>query len=215
MGDVRKLWIEGPAGRLEAALRVAPKPRGAAVLAHPHPLHGGTLHNPVMFHSDRALHREGFTTLRFNFRGVGSSDGAHDAGRGEVEDLAACVSWIRGIAGNAPLLTVGYSFGSWCALRHAAVEPAVRAVVGIGVPVRTYDFTGVFEAIRVPVGIVHGSEDELAPIEELRAILARSSPSARLRVVEGASHLFPGRAPDAGAAVGGVALALIGDVSRE
>src|SRR5262245_58278203 len=174
MGDVRKLWIEGPVGLLEAALRVAASPRGAVVLAHPHPLHGGTLHNPVMFHADRALHREGFTTLRFDFRGVGSSEGAHDGGRGEVDDLAACVAWIRGIAGGAPIFTVGYSFGSWCALRHAGAEPAIRGVVGIGVPIRTYDFTGIFEAIRVPVGVVQGSEDELAPLAELRAILARS-----------------------------------------
>jgi alpha/beta superfamily hydrolase len=201
MGDVRKLWIEGPAGRLESAVRVAPDPRGAVVLAHPHPLHGGTLHNPVMFHSDRVLHRAGLTTLRFDFRGVGSSEGKHDDGRGEVEDLAACVAWVRGIAGGGPVLTVGYSFGSWCALRHAAADPSVAAVVGIGVPIRTYDFRGVFEAVRKPVGLVHGSEDELAPLEDLRAHVARAKPDARLHVVEGASHLFPGRAPDAAAAV--------------
>jgi alpha/beta superfamily hydrolase len=209
MGDVRKLWIEGPAGRLEAALRVAAQPVCAAVLAHPHPLHGGTLHNPVMFHSDRALHRAGFTTLRFNFRGVGASDGDHDGGRGEVEDLAACVSWLRGIAGGAPLVVVAYSFGSWCALRYAAREPSLRGVVGIGIPVRTYDFAGVFEALRVPVGAVHGSEDDLAPLDDLRAHLARAKPPARLRVVEGASHLFPGRAPDAAAAVRDVSLEVL------
>jgi alpha/beta superfamily hydrolase len=209
MGDVRRLWVEGPAGRLEAALRVAASPRGAAVLAHPHPLHGGTLHNPVMFHSDRALHRAAFTTLRFNFRGVGASDGEHDGGRGEVDDLAACVRWLRGLAGGAPLLVVGYSFGSWCALRLARSEPALRGVVGIGVPIRTYDFRGVLEPIPVPVGLVHGGEDELAPLDELRALVAREKPEARLRVVEGASHLFPGRAPEAGAAVRDVCLELL------
>jgi alpha/beta superfamily hydrolase len=98
VAEVRKLWIPGPAGRIEAALRVAAEPPATAVVAHPHPVHGGTLHNPVVFHSERQLHEIGLTTLRFNFRGVGGSQGMHDEGRGEVEDLAAAASWIRGLS---------------------------------------------------------------------------------------------------------------------
>ena len=93
MGDVRRLWIEGPTGKLEAALRPTGTPRAAAVIAHPHPLYGGTLHNPVVFHADRELNRMGLWTLRFNFRGVGESDGFHDEGRGEIADVGACAAW--------------------------------------------------------------------------------------------------------------------------
>ncbi|HVQ34470.1 MAG TPA: alpha/beta hydrolase, partial [Candidatus Bathyarchaeia archaeon] len=89
MSHVQKLFIAGPAGRLEAALRTADAPRAAVVLAHPHPLYGGTLHNPVIFHSDRELNRAGFATLRFNFRGVEGSEGFHDDAVGEVGDVAA------------------------------------------------------------------------------------------------------------------------------
>ena len=103
MGNARSLWIEGGDGRLEAALRTASLPRAAAVLTHPHPLYGGTLHNPVVFRTDRELNRAGWTTLRFNFRGVGSSEGTHDEGRGEVEDVGAAVSWLRGIVPDVPI----------------------------------------------------------------------------------------------------------------
>lgn len=130
--EPRKLWIEGPAGPLEAVLRASCPPRAGAVLAHPHPLHGGTLGNSVIFHADRELNRAGLTTLRFNFRGVGASAGAHDAGRGEVDDLAAAASWLAGLTPRQPLLVVGYSFGAWCAIRHAARSSSVAGVIAIG-----------------------------------------------------------------------------------
>src|SRR4249920_2859672 len=109
MADAKSIWIDGPAGKLEAALRVAPDPRGAVVLAHPHPLYGGTLHNPVIFHADRELNRRGSTTLRFNFRGVGESAGVHDNGLGEVHDLAAAVRKARAMAPAKPMFVAGYS----------------------------------------------------------------------------------------------------------
>ena len=171
MSEARRLWIEGPVGKLECALRVAMNPRAAAVLAHPHPLYGGTLENPVVFHADRALHRTGVTTLRFNFRGVGKSDGLHDEGRGEVRDVGAALSWLRGLAPGAPLLLVGYSFGAWCALGHALEEPSSAAFIGIGLPVRSYSFTGL-PALRRPWAVVQGTEDELGTLGEVRALLA-------------------------------------------
>ena len=140
MSEVRKLWIPGPEGRLEASLRVACPARAAAVVAHPHPLHGGTLHNPVVFHTERELHRAGLTTLRFNFRGVGSSEGTFDEGRGETQDVGAAASWLRGVALGTPLLLVGYSFGSVCSIAHAARDRNVRGIVAIGMPVRLYEF---------------------------------------------------------------------------
>lgn len=216
MAEPRKLWIEGPSGRLEAAVRMACPARGAAVVAHPHPLHGGTLHNPVVFHADRELHRSGWSTLRFNFRGVGRSDGRHDEGRGEVQDLRAAVSWLRGVTpAGVPLFVVGYSFGSVCALRLAAGDSTVAAVIAIGLPTRVYELGGVVSALQRPLAVVQGSVDELGPVDDVRPVLEAADPPARLFVVEGASHLFPARAPDAAEQVLEAADALLGALPRE
>ena len=192
MGDARKLWIEGPAGRLEAALRLGAG-RGSAVIAHPHPADGGTLHNPVVFHTDRALNRAGWTTLRFDFRGVGTSDGVHDEGRGERFDLAAAVGWLAGLDREAPLLLVGYSFGSWCAVRHAAEDPRITALVALGLPVRRYGF-GELGRIGRPLAVVQADGDELGPPAEVAPLLAELDPPGKLLVVESSDHLFTGRA---------------------
>ena len=116
MSDARTVAIEGPVGKLEAAVRESDDPPGAVVLAHPHPLYGGTLHNPVVFRADRELNRAGLTTLRFNFRGVEGSDGFHDDGRGEIGDVAAAALWLRALVPGKPLILVGYSFGSRCVI---------------------------------------------------------------------------------------------------
>ena len=218
VSEVRKLWIEGPAGKLEAALRVAGNPRGAAVLAHPHPLYGGTLHNPVIFHADRALNRAGLTTLRFNFRGVPGSDGFHDEGRGEIGDVGAAAQWLRGIAPDVPLLIVGYSFGSRSAILHALSDPSVAGVVAIGLPVRIWSFEDVATLAR-PLAVVQGTNDEFGSIAEVEATIARAVPPGRLYPVQGAEHLFPGRAAEAAGrvveAVDGILQALeAGDAPR-
>jgi len=200
MGGSRKLWIEGPAGRIEAALRVAPAARATAVVAHPHPLHGGSLHNPVVFHSDRGLNRAGLTTLRFNFRGVGSSEGEHDHGEGEVGDLAAAVNWMRGLASDCPLLLVGYSFGAWCSIRHAVTDDKVKGLIAVGLPVNRSPLPEL-ERLRCPLAVVQGSRDEFGTSEEVREFLERNKPGSELRVVEGATHLFPGRIAEAAAGV--------------
>jgi alpha/beta superfamily hydrolase len=186
---------------MEAALRVAAKPRATVVVAHPHPLHGGTLHNPVVFHAERQLHESGMTTLRFNFRGVGDSLGTHDDGRGEVEDLAAAASWIRGLCPECPLILVGYSFGSVCAVRLAAREHSVRAVVAIGMPTRTYPFEEIARLGR-PLAVVQASDDEFGSPDEILTVLDRARPRGKLYVVEGTTHLFPKRARAAAARVG-------------
>lgn len=196
MGDTRPLWIEGPVGKLEAALRTAPNPRAAAVIAHPHPLYGGTLHNPVVFHADRELNRAGLTTLRFNFRGVEGSDGFHDEGRGEVGDVAAAAAWLKGLAPGAPLILVGYSFGSRCAIAHALNDPSVAAVVAIGLPPRIYSFDDL-PSLHCPLAVVQGTNDEYGSIEEVSALIAKTTPPGKLYPVPGAAHLFPGSAPQA------------------
>jgi alpha/beta superfamily hydrolase len=208
VGHVRQVWIDGPAGRLEGSVREAEAPRAAAVFAHPHPLYGGTLHNPVVFHADRETNQAGLMTVRFNFRGVGASEGEHDRGNGEVRDVAAAAEWIRELVPGVPLVIVGYSFGAWCGLRYAVDEPAVAGFVGIGLPVRHFDFS-VIERFERPVAVVHGSEDELGSPEEVERVLAAARPRPRLDILEGATHLFSGRAPEVGQRVAQSIVALL------
>jgi alpha/beta superfamily hydrolase len=208
VGHVRRLWIEGPAGRIEAALRVATPARAAAVLAHPHPLHGGTLDNPVIFHADRALNDAGVTTLRFNFRGTGSSEGVHDDGRGETDDVARAAAWLRGLASDVPLLVVGYSFGAVCSLRYAVGNEPVAGVIAIGLPVRMFPIDEI-DGLRCPLAVVQGSVDELGSPDEVRARVRNAAHPVDVRDVDGATHLFEGRAAQAAEAVVAAAEAIL------
>jgi alpha/beta superfamily hydrolase len=205
----RSIFIDGPVGRLEAAVRAANDPRAVVVLAHPHPLYGGTLHNPVIFHADRELNLRGSTTLRFNFRGVGKSDGVHDNGLGEVHDLAAAVRAAREMASAKPLIVVGYSFGSRCAITYALSDPQVSGVVAIGLPVRLWSFDDL-PSLQRPLAVVQGTVDEFGSIAGVEAVIARAAPPGVLYPVAGASHLFPGRAPEVGRAVGDAVDRLLG-----
>lgn len=212
-GAVQKLRIDGPAGKLEAALRQAERPRAAAVLAHPHPLYGGTLHNPVIFHADRELYRRGLTTLRFNFRGVGESEGAHDDGRGEVADLAAAAGWLRALAMGSPLFVVGYSFGSRAAASYVLGEPATAGLVVIGMPVRLWRWDDVSE-LHLPLAAVQGTNDEFGSVAEVEAVIRRAQPPGTIYEIAGATHLFPGRAPEVGTAVANAVDAMLAGQPR-
>ena len=200
MTELRKLYIEGPAGYLECLLRVHPSPRAAVVVAHPHPMHGGTMDNAVIFHTDRELHRSGMTTLRFNFRGTGKSEGAHDEGVGEVKDVAAAASWLRGVAPEVPQLIVGYSFGSWCGIRFAKTNPSTDGFIAIGLPIRRFEFEDL-NGFPLPLAVVQGSEDEFGTPDEVAPLLERVSGPPQLHVIEGAPHLFPKRAKEPAALV--------------
>ena len=162
-----------PAARSHAS-RGQPCARGHGAGA-PSPAARGSLHHPVLFHADRALNRAGWTTLRFDFRGVDSSEGLHDDGRGEVDDVASAVSWLRGIVPDRPLVVVGYSFGSWCAIRYAATDDQVTGLVGIGMPVRTYDFEPWVRGLGRPLAAVHG-EAELATPDDVQRVLDTAQP---------------------------------------
>jgi hypothetical protein len=162
-------------------------------------MYGGTMHNPVVFHADRALHRAGWTTLRFNFRGVGRSEGIHDEGRGEVEDVAAALSWMRGLSPDTPQVLVGYSFGAWCGYRHVLLEPSVDGFVALGLAVKRYDFSDIVR-LKVPITVVQASNDEFGTPSEIEPLL-HGAKGAVLRVVEGTTHLFSRRAEDAAAMV--------------
>jgi len=194
MSEVRQIWIPGPAGRLEAMLRVANCPEAGAVVAHPHPLHGGTMHNPVVFHVERALHRLGWTTLRFNFRGADESEG--------VDDVGAAAAWLRGLLSGKPLYLVGYSFGSLCSLKFLQLHPhhGISGMVAVGLPVREYDL-GEPETVPVPIGVVQGTEDEFGSPDEVRHGLRSTREPAVVQAVPGATHLFPRQAGEAAEAV--------------
>ncbi|HUC44011.1 MAG TPA: alpha/beta fold hydrolase [Candidatus Sulfotelmatobacter sp.] len=191
----RKLFIEGPVGRLEAALRTADDPKATVAIAHPHPLYGGTLHNPVIFHVDRELNRIGLTTLRFNFRDVEGSEGVHDDGRGEVGDLAAASRWVRALSPGRPHLLVGYSFGAQCAAAQALADQNVSGLIAIGLPVRLWPFDALSRLGR-PLAVIQGTDDEFGSIEEVEAVLAATAPRGELLPVAASKHLFPGRAPE-------------------
>jgi hypothetical protein len=200
MEQMRELWIDGPAGRLEAITRTAAAARAAVVLAHPHPPQGGTMHNPVVYHADRALHERGFSTLRFNFRGVEGSEGSFDDGRGELDDLAAAVAWMRQEAPFLPLLLVGYSFGAWMATNLAVNDAEIAALVAIGLPTEFHGFEEL-EGFGRPLAVIQANKDKLGALEDVKTVLARCKPAGRLYIVEGCGHLFPGRAAEAGALV--------------
>jgi alpha/beta superfamily hydrolase len=165
------------------------------------------MHNPVVFHADRELNRAGCTTLRFNFRSVGESAGLHDEGNGEADDVGAAALWLRGLAKDRPLLLVGYSFGAWCALRHAASNRHVAAVVALGLPLEIYGSEAL--ACGRPLAVVQGSRDALGDPVAIAPLLERLSPAGRLHVIEGADHLFRERAREAGAAAAAAAMALL------
>src|SRR3954463_8499176 len=132
---IRSLFLEGPAGRLEALLNAgAENATHAALVCHPHPMYGGTLHNKVVFHTMKALNSFGFPVLRFNFRGAGLSEGEHDFGNGEIDDVRTALDWLDAEF-HLPLIFAGFSFGAAIGLRAAYSDERVRALIAVGMPV--------------------------------------------------------------------------------
>ncbi|MGA7909738.1 MAG: alpha/beta fold hydrolase [Candidatus Sulfotelmatobacter sp.] len=199
---IKSLFLDGPAGRLEALLNAgAENATHAAVVCHPHPLFGGTLHNKVVFHTMKALHSFGFPVLRFNFRGTGLSQGEHDHGNREVEDVGAALDWLDAEF-HLPLLLAGFSFGAAVGLRAACPDERVKAVIGVGTPVapvaadtelpRTYSFDFLRECAK-PKLFVSGARDQFGPRARLEALVASAADPKKLVVIEGADHFFEGR----------------------
>jgi uncharacterized protein len=189
------LELPGPAGPIEALLQECEdgtSPRAVALVCHPHPLYGGTLHNKVVHRVAAVLHGRGTTTLRFNFRGVGRSAGRFDQGEGELDDARAALGWLRARVPAVPVVAAGFSFGSWVAARLAAAEPAVGTLVLVGPPVASADFS-VLRGLPVPKLVIQGSHDEVCPPADLEAVLPTWSPPCLLRMVEGAGHFFDRR----------------------
>lgn len=185
---LRHVDLYSSAGRLEALYRDLQDPAGVAVVCHPHPLGGGTLHNKVVFRAARGLENANVATLRFNFRGVGASGGKHEEGEGEIEDVFAAVDWAVRKHPGKKLIVGGFSFGSWVATRAGCELPNVDALFLIGTPVNKYDF-GYLRSCDKPMLLLHGTQDEHGDVEKLEK-LAQQLRNAESVIVTGADHFF-------------------------
>ncbi|HEY8370088.1 MAG TPA: alpha/beta fold hydrolase [Thermodesulfobacteriota bacterium] len=197
MNPVREAFaLAGPVGPLEALYEIDVSDRGAAALVlHPHPLYGGTMHNKVVYRLARALRRAGLATLRINFRGVGASAGRYDEGRGEVDDARAALDWLAARHPGRPLWVAGFSFGAWVGVTLAASDPRVVRIVAAGLPVRLDRLATVADLGDRPLLVVQGEHDEYGPPSAVRDALA-ARPTATLHVVPGTDHFFEGRLDD-------------------
>jgi alpha/beta superfamily hydrolase len=193
--------FDGPAGRLDALLdEPAGAPRAVAVFGHPHPQHGGTMHTKVVFQGAKALARIGCAVLRFNFRGVGRSQGSFASGIGEAEDFRAAIDHITARHPGLDLWCAGFSFGAWIAMTVGAADPRTRAIVGIAPVVDRYDFDRVAES-PIAKFLIHGERDELVPLAAVRRFYARLQEPKELVVIDAADHLFDGKASEVGDAI--------------
>jgi uncharacterized protein len=194
---IRSLFLDGPAGRLEALLNAGTTDASyAAVVCHPHPLYGGTLHNKVVFHAMKALNRFGFPVLRFNFRGTGLSQGEHGHGNGELDDVRTAMDWLDHEF-RLPLIFAGFSFGAAVGLRAACPDVRVRAAIGLGLPVapiddRTYDLSFLASCAK-PKLFVSGDRDQFGTLAQLEALVRSAAAPKKLILIAGGDHFFEGR----------------------
>jgi len=196
--------IPGSAAPLEGLLDegATPSPRAAVVFAHPHPQQGGTMHTKAVFQGAKGLVRVGCSVLRFNFRGVGGSSGVFDHGRGERDDFRAALDFMHARYPTAPLWAAGFSFGAWIALEAGAADPRVSVLMGVAPPVTREGYT--FESVLTstkPKFLVQGDLDELCPIQDLWAFYAKLQEPKEIVTIDGANHLFVGKAEEVGEAL--------------
>ncbi|MDA8092624.1 MAG: alpha/beta hydrolase [Betaproteobacteria bacterium] len=182
-----KLRIDGPLGRIETVVEdPGPSRRGVALIAHPHPLHGGSLKNKVVQTAARALGELGYVAVRPNFRGVGQSDGDFDHGRGEVDDMAAIAAFVCARYPGLPLVLIGFSFGAYVQVKLGS-RLACKGLLLIAPAVNMFDFG----PVAAPCLVLHGAHDALVPLGAVRAWAQPQD--LRLAVVEGADHFFHGK----------------------
>lgn len=194
---IRSLFLNGPAGRLEALLNSgAENATHAALACHPHPMFGGTMHNKVVFHAMKALNGFGFPVLRFNFRGTGLSQGEHDHGVGEADEVRSALDWLHREF-HLPLIFAGFSFGAAIGLRAACPDDRVKAVIGLGVPLnpvteRSYELN-FLQSCHKPKLFVSGSRDQFGTRARMDALVESLPEPKRLVIIESADHFFEGR----------------------
>ena len=192
----QRLTLQGPVGQLEAMLDEPGDgaSRGAAVVCHPHPQHGGTMHNKVAHTLARSFARSGLTTLRFNFRGTEGSEGLYDEGVGELDDALAAIEWMRQQHPDGPMWLGGFSFGAAIAVR-AAVLTELSGLISVAPAV--YRFAGNLEGQpSCPWLVIQGDQDELVEVEETLEWVNSLEPGPELIVMAGAEHFFHGRLND-------------------
>jgi len=189
-----QLDLRGPAGRIEALLEEVVEARFAALVCHPHPRFGGTMHNHATYRLARAVRAAGGTTLRFNYRGVGRSAGRYAGGVGEADDARVALSRLRELAPGLPIVASGFSFGAWIAVELAG-EPGVWGLVLAGLALRTAELGTLRQpervrAVAAPLAVVQAEGDQFGSPEEVREALAGSVGPRRLSTVARATHLF-------------------------
>ncbi len=187
--------LRGPAGMLEALLNVGDADaKYCAVVCHPHPPSGGTMHTKVVYHAAKALSHFGVPVLRFNFRGVGRSEGVHDNGPGEIEDVRAALDWLEQKY-SRPILLAGFSFGANISFRAGCGDPRVAGLVGIGMPVEaggrrySYEF---MEQCTAPKLFLTGAEDPFAPRALMEDVFRNAPGETQMQWIDGAEHFFMG-----------------------
>jgi alpha/beta superfamily hydrolase len=194
-GSIESFFLAGDAGKLEALLNLGtPDAQYACVVCHPHPLFGGTMHNKVVFHAMKALNAFGFPVLRFNFRGVGTSAGEHDYGRGEIADVKVALDYLAERFA-APILFAGFSFGAAIGLRAAVPHRRVTALAAVGIPVHAEGREYTYELLREskqPKLLLSGGRDEFASPAQLAQVFAGAAEPKRLVVIPQADHFLAG-----------------------
>jgi uncharacterized protein len=198
----RNFFLAGPAGRLETLLWTVPvaDPTLVAVVCHPHPLFGGTMHNKVVYQAAKALHLRGIPVLRFNFRGAGQSEGEHDRGDGEEGDVRAALHYLAAEFPQRPILLAGFSFGSLVGLRVGCVDQRVSDLIGLGIPVDNSDLTYLRDCAK-PKLIIQGGKDQFGSRANVEALFATLPAPKRLVIIDGADHFFAGQLEKVRAAI--------------
>ena len=187
--------LYGPAGRLEALLNTGrPDASFTAIVTHPHPPSGGTMHNKVVYNAMKVFSSFGLPVLRFNFRGTGLSEGEHDEGHGEVNDVRAALGWLEHNY-KLPTLFAGFSFGSSVGFRACCGDVRVKGLIGLGLPVRAagrdYSY-GFLPKCNVPKLFITGDHDQFAPRDVMEGVLETATEPKKMIWIEGADHFFQG-----------------------
>lgn len=189
------LFIPVAHGRLEAILKepLQSRARGVALVLHPHPLGGGTMHNKVVFRAAAALNEAGLISLRINFRGVGQSTGKHEQGRGELDDVRAGLDYLEANYPGRVLTLCGFSFGARVGLEVGIQDTRVVNLISIGTPVDKYEFD-FLKSCRKPILFVHGEQDEYGSLKHLEKLVAivEKNAEVQLTVIKDADHFFDG-----------------------
>jgi hypothetical protein len=190
---IESLLVPGPAGRLEAILEEpdSESPVEAALVCHPHPQHGGTMHNKVVYRMARGLRRAGAVVLRFNYRGVNLSEGSYADGEGELDDAAAALAMLRERYPALPVTLAGFSFGSRIVLRMGCAGAGARRVIAVGFPT-VYRDRSYLEGCIVPRIFIQSTHDQFGPLEEWEPMVRALPEPKQIRLIEAQDHFFGG-----------------------